>query len=240
MDDRLRVLDLVDVPEQWRDIEERIPRPTLPARPSTARRVATSVMALAVAAAGTTVAVVALRDGSPPSAGGYAGSYTDPTYAWTIEFSDGLRLMPIAAEGGRQAVSGAVISNFAIEHAETLSELRDLPADGVALRIWHNEGLLFPISTNDVSFPLSMQDLHPIARYVGSAEPRPLYKSFYANGTPLMSPSGSARTHRRRCARRSAGRVTQRSSSMTTVRRTNRLCGPWGSSRKTRQDFSIL
>jgi Tol biopolymer transport system component len=101
MDDRLRVLDLVDAPEQWEDIERRVPRPTMPPSPSPWRRTLTVVVALAVAAAGTTVAVVALRSGGTRSVAAPASNgviflvgiartetptpYGGPRSLWTVD-----------------------------------------------------------------------------------------------------------------------------------------------------------
>jgi hypothetical protein len=70
MDDRLRVLDLVDAPEQWEDIERRVPRPAMPPSQSPWRRTLTVVVALIVATAGVTFAVSTFHPGgrSTPTA----------------------------------------------------------------------------------------------------------------------------------------------------------------------------
>jgi TolB protein len=57
--DRFRLLDRLVAPDQWREIETRIPAEMDEPRPW--RRVAVAVLALAVAAAGTLVAIHALR-----------------------------------------------------------------------------------------------------------------------------------------------------------------------------------
>jgi WD40-like Beta Propeller Repeat len=75
MDDRLRVLDLVDPPEQWAEIERRVPRPMTPSPPSGPRRALTVLVALAVAVAGVGGAVLALSQlGGPGSVSPSPGS----------------------------------------------------------------------------------------------------------------------------------------------------------------------
>jgi WD40 repeat protein len=101
MDNRLRVLDLVDAPEQWEDIERRVPRGTMPSSPSPWPRILTVMVALAVAAAGTSVAVVTLRGGGTRSLAGPASNgeiflvgiartelperYGGPRSLWTVD-----------------------------------------------------------------------------------------------------------------------------------------------------------
>jgi len=63
MDDPLRVLDLADAPEQWEDIERRVPRPTMPTSSSPWRRTLTVVVALTVAIAGLSFAVSTFTSG---------------------------------------------------------------------------------------------------------------------------------------------------------------------------------
>lgn len=182
--------------EPWlrgmRQIEDVSPPPALlerakeivPHRSTSGRsptsRVSTLVLGLGIAFVGVAVAYIAFISNDASRVAG--GSYTDPTDAWTIDVPVGMTVVPIHAEG-RVTVRGAVISNVSIEQPESLAELQNFPADGVALRIWHNEGgPLFPIASDDASFPLSMEDLHPIEPYVGGSEPQPLYRSFFARG----------------------------------------------------------
>ncbi|MGH2679598.1 MAG: hypothetical protein ACRDG8_03815 [Actinomycetota bacterium] len=154
-------------------------RPPTPSWPSS--RALVLVIGLSIAVAGIAVAFVAfVSDGDSRTAG---GTYADPTHGWTIDVPSGMDLVPIETEG-RVVVTGAVISNSPIEHPESLSELQDFAPESVVLRIWHNEGgLLFPISEDDASFPISIGDLHLVKPYVGGSEPRPLYTSFFARGT---------------------------------------------------------
>jgi hypothetical protein len=183
--------------EPWlrgmRQIEDVSPRPGLlerakeaahhgplaPSRPSS--RVLALVLGLGIALVAIGVAFIAFGpfDGSRSA----VGTYADPTFGWKIDVPSGMDLVPIETES-RPSEMGAVISNTPIAHPETLSELQDLSSESVVLRIWHNEGgLQFPISEDDASFPLSIGDLHSIEPYVGGAEPRPLYTSFFARGT---------------------------------------------------------
>lgn len=139
------------------------------------------MLLVALCAALIALAAVAFRSGGPSRTAG--GPYRDPTFAWTIDVPSDMTLVPFDTQG-RVTVSGALISNMLIEQPDTLSDLQDLPPEGVVLRIWHNEGgPFFLISEDDTTFPLSIGDLRPVSRYVGGAEPKPLYDSFIANGT---------------------------------------------------------
>jgi WD40 repeat protein len=111
-----------------------------------------------------------------------ADAYVDPTYGWSIEVPNGMTLFPIDAY--REALTGAVISNVPIDHPDALSDLAELPSDGVVLRIWHDErGLMGPVTEDDASFPLAIDRLRRVDRYVGGSEPQPLYGWFFAGGT---------------------------------------------------------
>lgn len=145
-----------------------------------ADRLKQKVLLVALSAALIALTAVTFRSGGFSRTAG--GTYTDPTFAWTIDVPDRMTLVPFDTQD-RVTESGALISNTPIEHPDTLSELQDFPPEGVVLRIWHSEGGPFiPTSEDDSTFPLSVGDLRLVSRYVGGSEPKPLYDSFIANG----------------------------------------------------------
>ena len=117
-----------------------------------------------------------------PSTG--LAAYEDPA-GWTISYPEDWSLGPFDENDVRLSFSGIVISNFAVEGGvlET-SFLKDFPADGVVIELFHRSGGPAPIGwLPDDTFPLSFDAFD---QNVQLASPQPpdvtaYQKDFVAN-----------------------------------------------------------
>ncbi len=108
--------------------------------------------------------------------------YTDPTFGWSLSYPSSMQLARFGSGDGATA-TGVTISNVPIDLGASIDALRSFPSDGVALRIWHNEGgPVTPVTEDDTALPLSMSDFAAIEPYVGGSEPPPSFLGFDEDG----------------------------------------------------------
>jgi hypothetical protein len=156
--------------------------------------VAAVVAALASMTAACSLDAPSATSGTPelaPSNRQTGVSYRDPEFGWTIRHARRMHTGHFTSNGMFTA-DGEWVANFDLGATgdETrgggipdLRRLRTFPDDGAALMIWFGERLPAPPPLRDSRFPLTMETLHPIARYVGGSEPIPRYRTFDGNGS---------------------------------------------------------
>src|SRR6266498_3218683 len=159
-----------------------------PPRGDGKRRLATVVVALAVASAATYGLVRAF--GLAPTRPGterHAGRYVDPRFGWTIRIPKGMEVGHFQSEGMFSS-DGIRLTNFPPDlrrpstGTPSMGWLRNVPADGVALQIWFGERLPGVPPLRDSALPLSPGSFDRTRPHVGGDEPSPLYRTFYADG----------------------------------------------------------
>ncbi len=115
--------------------------------------------------------------------------YADPRSGWSLTVPATFYLQPY--DPTRLAVSGASVSNFAVDAFPAgtgLAALRDFPTDGALFMLWRNEDGLAIVNTHDdTPLPLSVASYHEIDPYVGGAEPHPLFRSVIEGGAWFAS-----------------------------------------------------
>lgn len=162
-----------------------------------------SIAALIVVAGGSYGLVSALGStGARHRAVSRAGRFADPRFGWTIQVPRGMIVGHFRNSGTAFDFpnDGARITNFSPDlsapssGSPAMGWLRKFPKNGVALQLWFGERIPTVPPLRDTRLPLARGSFHPIRlpggrdyRYVGGAEPTPLYRMFFADGFPFSA-----------------------------------------------------
>lgn len=156
MHEQLRVLDLAEPPEQWSDIERRVPRLETDPPLRRSSRITSALLAIAIAVAGVTFAVRALmpsdqgpRLSRPSAPMSSIQAYTDPTGLWTVNYPSSWTATPISRTSDGLA-TGVTISSVPNPHP--------LQPGAVVLTVTHSIDAASHPPVDDSSFPLSVAD----------------------------------------------------------------------------------
>lgn len=132
----------------------------------------------------------------------HAARYRDPRFGWTIRVPKGMVVGHFRNSGTATnfTTDGARVTNFSPDLGASSSGspamgwLRKFPKNGVALQVWFGERIPTVPPLRDARLPLARGSFHPIRlpgghvhRYVGEAEPIPLYRNFFADGLPFAA-----------------------------------------------------
>jgi hypothetical protein len=160
-----------------------------------------SIVGLVAVAGGSYGLVSALGSTGPRHrASSYDGRYVDPRFGWTIRVPNGMVVGHFRSEE-MFTTDGARITNFSPDLGASSGQmepamgwLRTFPRNGVALQLWFGERFPTVPPLRDTRLPLARGSFHPIKlpggrsyRYVGGAEPVPLYRTFFADGFPFAA-----------------------------------------------------
>jgi hypothetical protein len=191
-------------------IDWTIPESATSRRSTATRRLAAVAVAAALLAGagyGTWRAFghVATRPATRPAHG--LRTYHNQRFGWAIRYPAAWRIGHFQSAGMIES-DGVRITNFVPDleapssGAPPMGWLRTFPPRGVALQIWYGERFPLPGPEHDTRLPVTLASLHPIARYVGASEPRPLFGEASGNGFSFavaawFGPHASARDRAR-------------------------------------------
>ena len=166
---KLRILDELEAPSQWSEIEVRLPRPSpLPEPASTHRRLGTVAIALVIGLAGIVVTVTALGPADRPAASLDTSTWSSheiDTLRLTFDHPPRWRVQPFDEFLGTAGFFGSVVSNVdhRFRHPDlgpneytSAWDLRDVPDDAVVISIEQVDAIVYPDEEEDTELPLNL------------------------------------------------------------------------------------
>jgi hypothetical protein len=179
---KLRILDDLDAPSMWSDIEVRQPTAGRAWEPASwRRRLGTATVAIAIGLAGVLVAVKALDPAARSAASLDTRTWSShdiPALHLAFDHPPEWRVQPFDELVGHAGFVGSVVSNVdqRFRHPDlgpneftSAWDLRDVPEDAVVISIEQVDAIGYPDEQEDTQLPL---DLSRAQRSEGGAEDR--------------------------------------------------------------------